>query len=160
MPISYMWFLESPTSILNGPLGLKECNQIVTIGPMTLIPEEPAQSAVPVQRRGTRVVCGHCRNTFLWVKSRFNTLTTCPHCRKVSSVGGAHPCKRCYEKLIIGVIFIFIAVALTVGMQGFARTHQGAYFLWAFAYSLGWLFLREAQSWGGMPVSYPEHSFA
>lgn len=31
-----------------------------------LIPEEqPAQPAIPAQPEGTRVVCGHCGNTFL-----------------------------------------------------------------------------------------------
>lgn len=35
-----------------------------------LIPEEqPAQPALPVQPDGTRVVCGHCGNTFLVSKA-------------------------------------------------------------------------------------------
>ncbi|KAG9478720.1 hypothetical protein GDO78_012403, partial [Eleutherodactylus coqui] len=42
------------------------CRRIINLGPVMLIPEEqPAQPALPVQSEGTRVVCGHCGNTFL-----------------------------------------------------------------------------------------------
>ncbi|XP_009704773.1 PREDICTED: type 2 phosphatidylinositol 4,5-bisphosphate 4-phosphatase-like, partial [Cariama cristata] len=59
------------------------CRRIITLGPVMLIPEEqPAQPALPVQPDGTRVVCGHCGNTFLWMELRFNTLAKCPHCKK------------------------------------------------------------------------------
>ncbi|XP_019469915.1 type 2 phosphatidylinositol 4,5-bisphosphate 4-phosphatase, partial [Meleagris gallopavo] len=60
------------------------CRRIITLGPVMLIPEEqPAQPALPVQPDGTRVVCGHCGNTFLWMELRFNTLAKCPHCKKM-----------------------------------------------------------------------------
>ncbi|KAB1258038.1 Type 2 phosphatidylinositol 4; 5-bisphosphate 4-phosphatase [Camelus dromedarius] len=40
--------------------------RIINLGPVMLISEEqPAQPALPVQPEGTRVVCGHCGNTFL-----------------------------------------------------------------------------------------------
>ena len=32
---------------------------------MLISEEQPAQPALPVQPEGTRVVCGHCGNTFL-----------------------------------------------------------------------------------------------
>lgn len=42
------------------------CRRIINLGPIMLISEEqPAQPALPVQPEGTRVVCGHCGNTFL-----------------------------------------------------------------------------------------------
>nr|XP_033698759.1 type 2 phosphatidylinositol 4,5-bisphosphate 4-phosphatase [Tursiops truncatus] len=42
------------------------CRRIINLGPVMLISEEqPAQPALPVQPEGTRVVCGHCGNTFL-----------------------------------------------------------------------------------------------
>ncbi|XP_042701074.2 type 2 phosphatidylinositol 4,5-bisphosphate 4-phosphatase isoform X3 [Chrysemys picta bellii] len=60
------------------------CRRIINLGPVMLIPEEqPAQPALPVQPEGTRVVCGHCGNTFLWMELRFNTLAKCPHCKKM-----------------------------------------------------------------------------
>uniref|UniRef100_A0A4W3I527 Phosphatidylinositol-4,5-bisphosphate 4-phosphatase n=1 Tax=Callorhinchus milii TaxID=7868 RepID=A0A4W3I527_CALMI len=42
------------------------CRRIINLGPLLMIPEEqPAQPALPSQPEGTRVVCGHCGNTFL-----------------------------------------------------------------------------------------------
>ncbi|XP_072780918.1 type 2 phosphatidylinositol 4,5-bisphosphate 4-phosphatase isoform X3 [Taeniopygia guttata] len=91
------------------------CRRIITLGPVMLIPEEqPAQPALPVQSDGTRVVCGHCGNTFLWMELRFNTLAKCPHCKKISSVGSALPRRRCCAYITIGMICIFIGVGLTV----------------------------------------------
>ncbi|XP_074879675.1 type 2 phosphatidylinositol 4,5-bisphosphate 4-phosphatase isoform X2 [Buteo buteo] len=91
------------------------CRRIITLGPVMLIPEEqPAQPALPVQPDGTRVVCGHCGNTFLWMELRFNTLAKCPHCKKISSVGSALPRRRCCAYITIGMICIFIGVGLTL----------------------------------------------
>ncbi|XP_029447497.1 type 2 phosphatidylinositol 4,5-bisphosphate 4-phosphatase isoform X3 [Rhinatrema bivittatum] len=92
------------------------CRRIINLGPVMLIPEEqPAQPALPVQAEGTRVVCGHCGNTFLWMELRFNTLAKCPHCKKISSVGSALPRRRCCAYITIGMIFIFVGVGLTYG---------------------------------------------
>ncbi|KAM5211258.1 type 2 phosphatidylinositol 4,5-bisphosphate 4-phosphatase isoform 1-T1 [Hipposideros larvatus] len=66
------------------------CRRIINLGPVMLISEEqPAQPALPIQPEGTRVVCGHCGNTFLWMELRFNTLAKCPHCKKIHWAGGA-----------------------------------------------------------------------
>ncbi|XP_015454113.2 type 2 phosphatidylinositol 4,5-bisphosphate 4-phosphatase, partial [Pteropus alecto] len=60
------------------------CRRIINLGPVMPVSEEqPAQPALPVQPEGTRVVCGHCGNTFLWMELRFNTLAKCPHCKKI-----------------------------------------------------------------------------
>ncbi|MBN3279579.1 PP4P2 phosphatase, partial [Polyodon spathula] len=71
------------------------CRRIINLSPVMVIPEEqPAQPALPVQPEGTRVVCGHCGNTFLWMELRFNTLAKCPHCKKITlwqSVTGYTP---------------------------------------------------------------------
>ncbi|XP_025917495.1 type 2 phosphatidylinositol 4,5-bisphosphate 4-phosphatase [Apteryx rowi] len=137
------------------------CRRIITLGPVMLIPEEqPAQPALPVQPDGTRVVCGHCGNTFLWMELRFNTLAKCPHCKKISSVGSALPRRRCCAYITIGMICIFIGVGLTVGTQDFARRFHATYVSWAIAYLLGLICLIRACYWGAIKVSYPEHSFA
>ncbi|XP_053102305.1 type 2 phosphatidylinositol 4,5-bisphosphate 4-phosphatase isoform X3 [Hemicordylus capensis] len=137
------------------------CRRIINLGPFMLIPEEqPAQPAIPVQPEGTRVVCGHCGNTFLWMELRFNTLAKCPHCKKISSVGCALPRRRCCAYITIGMIFIFIGVGLTVGTQDFARNFHATYVSWAIAYLLGLVCLIRACYWGAIKVSYPEHSFA
>ncbi|XP_023971629.1 type 2 phosphatidylinositol 4,5-bisphosphate 4-phosphatase isoform X1 [Physeter macrocephalus] len=137
------------------------CRRIINLGPVMLISEEqPAQPALPVQPEGTRVVCGHCGNTFLWMELRFNTLAKCPHCKKISSVGSALPRRRCCAYITIGMICIFIGVGLTVGTQGFARRFHATYVSWAVAYLLGLICLIRACYWGAIRVSYPEHSFA
>ncbi|XP_017725829.1 PREDICTED: type 2 phosphatidylinositol 4,5-bisphosphate 4-phosphatase [Rhinopithecus bieti] len=135
--------------------------RIINLGPVMLISEEqPAQPALPIQPEGTRVVCGHCGNTFLWMELRFNTLAKCPHCKKISSVGSALPRRRCCAYITIGMICIFIGVGLTVGTQDFARRFRATYVSWAIAYLLGLICLIRACYWGAIRVSYPEHSFA
>ncbi|MBN3285941.1 PP4P2 phosphatase, partial [Polyodon spathula] len=155
------------------------CRRIINLSPVMVIPEEqPAQPALPVQPEGTRVVCGHCGNTFLWMELRFNTLAKCPHCKKMrkqsdmvyplkpftnttsSSVGSALPRRRCCVYITIGMMCIFIGVGLTVGTQDFARRFHATYVSWAFAYLLGLICLVRACYWGAIKVSYPEHTFA
>lgn len=137
------------------------CRRIINLGPVMLISEEqPAQPALPVQPEGTRVVCGHCGNTFLWMELRFNTLAKCPHCKKISSVGSALPRRRCCAYVTIGMICIFIGVGLTVGTQDFSRRFHATYVSWAIAYLLGLICLIRACYWGAIRVSYPEHGFA
>ncbi|KAM8967600.1 type 2 phosphatidylinositol 4,5-bisphosphate 4-phosphatase isoform 1-T1 [Pelodytes ibericus] len=130
------------------------------IGLMLIPEEQPAQPAVPVQAEGTRVVCGHCGNTFLWMELRFNTLAKCPHCKKISSVGSALPRRRCCAYITMGMICIFIGVGLTVGTQDFARHFHATYVSWVVSYFFGLVCLIRACYWGAIKVSYPEHSFA
>ncbi|XP_063307335.1 type 2 phosphatidylinositol 4,5-bisphosphate 4-phosphatase isoform X2 [Pelobates fuscus] len=127
------------------------CRRIINLGPVMLIPEEqPAQPALPVQPEGTRVVCGHCGNTFLWMELRFNTLAKCPHCKKISSVGSALPRRRCCAYITMGMICIFIGVGLTVGTQDFARRFHATYVSWAVSYLLGLVCLIRACYWGAI----------
>ncbi|KAI4565979.1 hypothetical protein MJT46_009354 [Ovis ammon polii x Ovis aries] len=127
------------------------CRRIINLGPVMLISEEqPAQPALPVQPEGTRVVCGHCGNTFLWMELRFNTLAKCPHCKKISSVGSALPRRRCCVYITIGMICIFIGIGLTVGTQDFARRFHATYVSWAIAYLLGLVCLIRACYWGAI----------
>ncbi|XP_052328947.1 type 2 phosphatidylinositol 4,5-bisphosphate 4-phosphatase isoform X1 [Oncorhynchus keta] len=137
------------------------CRRIINLSPVMVIPEEqPAQPALPVQPEGTRVVCGHCGNTFLWMELRFNTLAKCPHCKKISSVGSALPRRRCCAYITVGMICIFVGVGLTVGTQDFASRYHATYVSWAFSYLLGLICLIRACYWGAIKVSYPENSFS
>ncbi|EDL98468.1 transmembrane protein 55A, isoform CRA_a [Rattus norvegicus] len=146
---------------LSAQFVMKLRRRIINLGPIMLISEEqPAQPALPVQPEGTRVVCGHCGNTFLWMELRFNTLAKCPHCKKISSVGSALPRRRCCAYVTIGMICIFIGVGLTVGTQDFSRRFHATYVSWAIAYLLGLICLIRACYWGAIRVSYPEHGFA
>ncbi|XP_059971342.1 type 2 phosphatidylinositol 4,5-bisphosphate 4-phosphatase-like [Mesoplodon densirostris] len=113
------------------------CRHIINLVLGLLISEEqPAQPALPVQPEGTRIMCGHCGNMFLWMELRFNTLAKCPHCKKISSVGSALPPRCCCAYITIRAICIFTGVGLTVGTQGFARQFHATYVSWAVAYLL------------------------
>lgn len=71
--------------------------RIINLGPVMLIPEEqPAQPAIPVQPEGTRVVCGHCGNTFLVSRVQIpymRGITICPQRTNsfLSSIGFITP---------------------------------------------------------------------
>lgn len=158
---SSTWMVNFTSMWLSAQFVMKLRRRIINLGPIMLISEEqPAQPALPVQPEGTRVVCGHCGNTFLWMELRFNTLAKCPHCKKISSVGSALPRRRCCAYVTIGMICIFIGVGLTVGTQDFSRRFHATYVSWAIAYLLGLICLIRACYWGAIRVSYPEHGFA
>lgn len=56
--------------------------RIINLSPVMLISEEqPAQPALPVQPEGTRVVCGHCGNTFLVGNQTFVIVASVCTCR-------------------------------------------------------------------------------
>uniref|UniRef100_A0A8C8HX17 Phosphatidylinositol-4,5-bisphosphate 4-phosphatase n=1 Tax=Oncorhynchus tshawytscha TaxID=74940 RepID=A0A8C8HX17_ONCTS len=76
------------------------CRRIINLSPVMVIPEEqPAQPALPVQPEGTRVVCGHCGNTFLVCGQSVCPLSSSQHllacqrlaCIQVSQSGSAGP---------------------------------------------------------------------
>ncbi|XP_061752711.1 type 2 phosphatidylinositol 4,5-bisphosphate 4-phosphatase [Nerophis ophidion] len=146
------------------------CRRIINLSPVVVVPEEqPAQpalpamsamSALPLQAEGTRVVCGHCTNTFLWMELRFNTLAKCPHCKKISSVGSALPRRRCCAYISVGMMCLFIGVGLTVGTRDFAARYSATYLSWALAYLLGLICLLRACYWGAITVSHHENCFA
>lgn len=59
--------------------------RIINLSPVMLISEEqPAQPALPVQPEGTRVVCGHCGNTFLVSNQTFVIVASLCKCRSWS----------------------------------------------------------------------------
>uniref|UniRef100_A0A8C4TI31 Phosphatidylinositol-4,5-bisphosphate 4-phosphatase n=1 Tax=Erpetoichthys calabaricus TaxID=27687 RepID=A0A8C4TI31_ERPCA len=121
------------------------CRRIINLSPVMVIPEEqPAQPALPVQPEGTRVVCGHCGNTFLVC-----TLLTRPFFLR----------RLCSLSVESGMLCMPYN-SVIVGTQDFARRYHATYVSWAFAYLLGLICLVRACYWGAIKVSYPEHSFA
>lgn len=85
-----------------------------------------------------RVGCAHCHDTFLVIYEKYvelftgemqfdeivnfqfntlnNALARCPHCRKISSVGPDFARGRGIVFIIVGIITLIIAIAVTVNI--------------------------------------------
>ena len=99
------WVNKNDPSLLYGNPSPSVCpasysRRIINLSPVMVIPEEqPAQPALPVQPEGTRVVCGHCGNTFLVCAQSVCPLRSSQHllacqrlaCIQVSQSGSAGP---------------------------------------------------------------------
>ncbi|KAJ6640929.1 Type 1 phosphatidylinositol 4,5-bisphosphate 4-phosphatase [Pseudolycoriella hygida] len=122
------------------------CKRIINLAPS---PVTPPVSSVPGM---CRVTCAHCADTFLYNPSfevqprnwtnfcqfvdlllsfQFNTLNNalarCPHCRKVSSVGPEFARGRGVLFLALGVVFLIIALGVTLATYKYAKDHGGIY---------------------------------
>ncbi|KAL5965036.1 Type I phosphatidylinositol 45-bisphosphate 4-phosphatase-B [Taenia solium] len=60
----------------------------------------------------------------------------CPQCRKVTSIGQAYARTRWVGYLILTLIFLIIAIGVTLGTAGAAKSQHGLYFLWSVLYLL------------------------
>lgn len=102
----------------------QNCRRVIS-----LAPSGPPQNPVPNVPGMCRVVCAHCHDNFL-----FNTLTNalarCPHCRKVSSVGGDYSRNRGILFSVLGLLMMVIAIGVTAGTAGMASTKAGLYVLY------------------------------
>lgn len=91
---------------------------------ISLAPSGPPQAPVPNVPGMCRVVCAHCRDNFLF-NTLNNALARCPHCRKVSSVGGDFSKNRGLLFSILGIVMLVIAIAVTAGTAKVAKDHGG-----------------------------------
>ncbi|XP_078040549.1 type 1 phosphatidylinositol 4,5-bisphosphate 4-phosphatase [Augochlora pura] len=103
------------------------CKRIINLAPS---PITPPVLCLPGM---CRVCCAHCHDTFLF-NTLNNALARCPHCRKISSVGPDFARSRAIAFLIVGIIALIFAIAVTVGTYMYVKTHGGIYVVYVGAF--------------------------
>lgn len=100
------------------------CKKIIS-----LAPAGPPATPVPNVPGMCRVTCAHCHDNFLF-NTLNNALARCPHCRKVSSVGGEFSHKRGLTFCAVGFVLLIVAIGVTVGTESIASQKAGLYVLY------------------------------
>merc|ERR1712122_340459 len=71
-----------------------------------------------------KVTCAHCHDTFLF-NTLNNALARCPHCRKISSVGGDFRRNRGLTYCMLGLMMLIVAIGVTAGTAAQASQKGG-----------------------------------
>ncbi|KAM7536825.1 hypothetical protein Aperf_G00000088717 [Anoplocephala perfoliata] len=132
----------------------------------------------------TRVTCGNCHRPFsipppqngpptAFQKIFLNRIVSClsggaapnvnaliaarcPQCRKITSIGQAYSRTRWVAYLIATLIFLVIALAVTIGTASAAKSNHGLYFLWTVLYLLVLICAIQSIRYFKMPISAME----
>ncbi|KAA0186165.1 Transmembrane protein 55A B [Fasciolopsis buskii] len=131
------------------------------------------------QLHSLRVACGNCCSPFsvannpTQANSRQKALISClsgstsavsvgliaarcPHCRKVTSVGPAYARVRFMVYGLLALIFLIIAIGVTLGTTQVAKGNKAWYFLWSVLYLISIVLGLRAAVFLFMPVSSVE----
>ncbi|XP_071565607.1 type 1 phosphatidylinositol 4,5-bisphosphate 4-phosphatase [Temnothorax nylanderi] len=125
------------------------CKRIINLAPSPITPPVLSMPGM------CRVGCAHCHDTFLF-NTLNNALARCPHCRKISSVGPDFARGRGIVFIIVGIIALVIAIAVTVGTYKYVKTNGGIYVAYIGAFLLALLCLGRSIYYCTMKISLIE----
>ncbi|KZC09594.1 PREDICTED: type 1 phosphatidylinositol 4,5-bisphosphate 4-phosphatase isoform X1 [Dufourea novaeangliae] len=125
------------------------CKRIINLAPSPITPPVLSMPGM------CRVCCAHCHDTFLF-NTLNNALARCPHCRKISSVGSDFARGRSIAFVILGIIALIIAVAVTVGTYTHAKSKGGIYVAYVGAFLFALLCLGRSIYYFTMKISLIE----
>ncbi|XP_054609167.1 type I phosphatidylinositol 4,5-bisphosphate 4-phosphatase-A-like [Dunckerocampus dactyliophorus] len=128
------------------------CKRVINLGPVHIDRDSPEPQHQPV---GIRVICGHCSSPFLWTEFSDRTLSRCPHCRKVSSVGWRYPRRRSLLCLLVFVVVAAATAGLMVGTWQPARDSRGIYATWVLLILIAVFALARTIYWRCLKISLP-----
>lgn len=106
---------------------------------ITLANSAPTGMATRAPAGSCRVSCAHCQEVFMF-NTLTNTLATCPHCKKNSSVGASFARSRYLMFLIAAVFALIGCVLITVLTSKKTQSYPFIYGTWVFSY-LGMVYL-------------------
>ncbi|XP_011691534.1 PREDICTED: type 1 phosphatidylinositol 4,5-bisphosphate 4-phosphatase [Wasmannia auropunctata] len=125
------------------------CKRIINLAPSPITPPVLSMPGM------CRVGCAHCHDTFLF-NTLNNALARCPHCRKISSVGPDFARGRGIVFIIVGLIALVIATAITVGTYKYVKVNGGIYVAYVGAFLLAILCLARSLYYCTMKISLIE----
>ncbi|CAJ0578459.1 unnamed protein product, partial [Mesorhabditis spiculigera] len=100
------------------------CRRVIALANAT-----PTGMATRAPAGSCRVMCGHCQEVFLF-NTLNNTLATCPHCKRSSSVGATVARARAILYLFASIVLTILSVLLTVFTSQKAHSMFYIYLLW------------------------------
>jgi len=119
-------------------------------------PSRHAAGAVPSNPSMRRVTCAHCHDNFLFNVAQ-NALARCPHCRKISSVGGDFKRNRGVLHCILGLMMLAVAIGVTIGTMQSKRA--GLYILYCGLFVVSLLLMLRGIYYITMKTSHVEGPF-
>lgn len=110
---------------------------------------------LPVNFRSVQRLLCHSKSsvTSLHSSSQLPKKARCPSCKRINSVGPGFARRRFIILLIVGLVIIAAAVALTISTVKPARGAHGIYVAWACVYSIGLGVLVRAFIYACMPIT-------
>jgi len=104
-----------------------DCKRIINLAPSPSLPAVPLGMA--------RVTCAHCSDSFLF-NTLNNSLARCPHCRKLSSVGGDFSRSRGIIYLVLAFLFLAVGIGVTLGTYTVVEKKGGLFVVYVGAFAI------------------------